>query len=178
MRHEEIARLLPDIFRRSCQPGNMLHAMVEAMELLQEPAEGALRNLPAMFDPYRTRDDFVAYLGGWLDLERLYDMAGPEGAAISTGTGRLRNLCAAAIVLAQWQGTAQGLKMFLEIATGLEGFTIQETVEDKEGRPKPFHIRVWAPAQAQPHKALVERIILQEKPAYATYELRFGEPAA
>lgn len=55
---------------------------------------------------------------------------------------------------------------------------IEGQVPGDDGRPVPFHIRVRAPAEAAPHRALIARIIEQEKPAYVTYELEFKEPVA
>jgi hypothetical protein len=92
---------------------------------------------------------------------------------ISTGTGQLRELIAAAAYLSQWRGTAKGLKLFLETATGMSGFELVENVEDAGGDQPPFHIRILAPPEAQPHVALIERIVDQEKPAYVSYELEF-----
>jgi hypothetical protein len=60
---------------------------------------------------------------------------------------------------------------FLETATGSTGFQIDEHVPDAAGRPRPFHIRVTAPPEVAPHRAMVEQIIEREKPAYVTYEL-------
>jgi hypothetical protein len=81
---------------------------------------------------------------------------------------------AAAAYLSQWRGTARGLLRFLETATGLQGFIIEEQVLDPNGRPRPFHIRVIAPAEAAPYQVLLERVIEFEKPAYVTYELVFN----
>ena len=62
---------------------------------------------------------------------------------------------------------------FLEVATGVAGFVIDEQVLDEEGRARPFHLWVHAPRAAEPYTALVTRIVEQEKPAYVTYDLSF-----
>jgi hypothetical protein len=85
----------------------------------------------------------------------------------------LRELIAAAAFLSQWRGTAKGLLRFLETATGVEGFEIEEHARDANGQPQPFHILVRAPAEAERYRGLVERIIEAEKPAYVTYELTY-----
>ena len=41
----------------------------------------------------------------------------------------------------------------------------------------PFHLRVVAPADAAVYRPLIERVIVAEKPAYATYELVFATGA-
>jgi hypothetical protein len=95
--------------------------------------------------------------------------------------GRLRELIAQAAFLSQWRGTSRGLLRFLEAATGVQGFAIDEQVPGPDGLPRPFHLRVRAPQTTKPYSVLIERIIEIEKPAYVTYELAFetpGQPAS
>ena len=154
-----------------------MQATLDVMEAMHAPSEAVLDNLDATFDPYRTPDDFVAYLATWVDLEALLDI--PRGAtssasaSLSTGVARLRELTAAAMTLSQWRGTRKGLQLLLETATGLTGFEIDEHVIGADGGARPFHIRVTAPGQLVKHRTLVERIIELDKPAYVTYELEF-----
>ena len=63
-----------------------------------------------------------------------------------------------------------GLVRFLETATGVEGFVVDEEV-DAAGRPRPFHCVVRAPAAARRLRDLVQQIVEAEKPAFVTYEL-------
>src|SRR5262249_20661562 len=174
----QIKRLLPSVFQRTAPAGSPLSAILDVMEAMHAPSEAALENLPVTFAPYRTPDAFVAYLASWVDLEVLLDI--PRGAktaaaaTLSTGLGRLRELTAAAITLSQWRGTRKGLELFLETATGMRGFEIEEKVMGADGKPRPFHLRITARGQLVTHRALVERIIELEKPAYVTHELQFG----
>jgi phage tail-like protein len=167
MKRSEIELLLPRIFQRGARPGQPLSALLEVMEALHQPDEEVLERLDAVFNPYWTRDDFCPFLAQWVDLDRILP--------VTTGSGCLRQLIASATELAQWRGTAGGLIRFLETATGMGGFQVDEQVPDEGGRPKPFHFRVVAPAAAAAHRAMILRIIESEKPAYATYELVFGE---
>jgi hypothetical protein len=96
---------------------------------------------------------------------------------VTTGLGRLRELVAAAGEISRWRGTARGLRLFLQTATGVRDFVLDERVPGPDGRPRPFHLRVHAPASLLPHRALLERIIEREKPAYVTYELLFTQPS-
>jgi phage tail-like protein len=185
MKLNEIEQLLPEIFRRTVQPGNPLFALLEVMEALHAPSEEVLAELDRYFDPYRTPDHFVPYLARWVDLHRfLSELPAPErqgetGAAaavpFASGLGRLRDLISAAAYLSKWRGTARGLMRFLETAVGREGFAIDEVVLGPDGRPRPFHLLITAPADAARYRALIERIIDMEKPAYVTYELAFQE---
>jgi phage tail-like protein len=181
----EIARLLPGVFRRTLRPGGPLAALLEVMEAMHAPAEEALERWDATLDPLRTRDDFVPFLARWVDLGRLFESegeaAGPSAARYDLAAavlGRLRELVAAAAGLARRQGTAGGLIRFLETATGVAGFAVEEQVPGPDGLPLPFHVRVRAPAAAAARRALVERIIELEKPAHVTHELVFDKPNA
>ena len=184
MKRTEIERLLPAIFQRTLHPGNPLTALLEIMEALHAPAEAVLERLDSFFDPHRTTDEFVPFLAYWVDLDRLFEEA-PGGKwqvalsryPITSGFGRLRELIAGAAYLSQWRGTKKGLLLFLQTATGVEDFEIEERVLDAGGRPRLFHIKVRASAEGAPHRTLIERIIELEKPAHVTYELEFAEPA-
>jgi len=180
MKREEIDRLLPQVIRQTMRPGSPLNALLEIMERMHAPAEDVLGHLETYFNAYSTPDIFVPYLSSWVDLDRFFPYYSDQPQElqhtvdpISTGTGQLRELIAAAAYLSQWRGTAKGLKVFLETATGMNGFELEENVEDAGGNPRPFHIRILAPAEAEPHVALIERIVEQEKPAYVSYELEF-----
>ena len=178
MKKEQIERLLPSVFQRTAAAGSPLSAILDVMEAMHAPSESALENLPVVFDPHRTPDAFVPYLASWVDLEGLLDIprdtTSSAAASLSTGVGRLRELTAAAMNLSRWRGTRKGLQLFLETATGMSGFEIEETVIGADGRPRPFHLRITAPGQLVKHRSLVERIIELEKPAYVTHELQFG----
>ncbi|MBN9389030.1 MAG: FHA domain-containing protein [Chloroflexi bacterium] len=182
MKQTEIQQLLPEIFQRAVHPGNPLFAVLSVMESLQAPSENILQNLEIHYDPRRSPDRFVAYLASWVNLDRLLSTAPvsasarPEvatSATFPTGLGRLRELVAAAPYLSRWRGTARGLMTFLEIATGLRGFVIEEQPPGPDGLPRPFHLRIQAPAMDPAMRQLVVNIIELEKPAYVTYDLVF-----
>lgn len=181
MKREEIESLLPRLFQRTIRSGSPLNALLEVMELFHAPTEAVLTQLETYFNAYSTPDIFVPYLACWVNLDRFYPFysSHPEELQrsvdpISSGTGQLRELIAAAAYLSHWRGTAKGLKLFLEIATGINGFELLENVDDKDGNPQPFHIRIILPPEAERHIVLIERIVKQEKPAYVSYELEFN----
>jgi phage tail-like protein len=181
MKQTEIERLLPGVFQRTILPGQPLYALLATMEAMHAPSETALTSLEAYFDPYQAPDAFVPFIAGWLDLERFLSLkpakldAATAQTLFPSGLGRLRELVASAAFLSKWQGTARGLIRFLETATGISGFVVEEQVRDERNRVRPFHIRVVGPAEAEVFRPLVERIIDLEKPAYVTYELGFGK---
>ena len=179
MKRTEIEQLLPGIFQRTIQPGNPLDALLAVMEGQHAPDETILTTLDGYFDPYRCPDHFVAYLSGWVDMDRFVTdapLATSETVPpFPSGTGRLRDLIATSSYLARWRGTNKGLLRFLETATGLAGFSIEERVFDEQDKLRPFHIRVRAPQEAARCTALIQKIIESEKPAYVTYELQVGD---
>lgn len=176
MKRTEIEQLLPGVFQRTARAGGPVAALLDVMNAQHAPAENVLARLDDFFNPRRTRDDFVPLLARWLDLAFLLERPGGDklktrsSETISTGLGRLRELVVSAAQLAKWTGTAQGLRRFLQIATGEGGFEIRENV-DRDGRPRPFHLTVVAPRSMNAHRDLIERIIASEKPAYVTCDL-------
>lgn len=171
MQRASIEQLLPSLYQLGATPGSPLEALLDVMEQMHAPDEALLRDIDAVFDPYRTPDALLAFLARWVDLDRLLPPAAHLAAGpvpYPPGYRHLRNLVALAPRLSQERGTARGLIAFLETATGLVGFTVDD---DVDGRP--FHIVVTAPGDAVPLRDLIERIIDMEKPAYATAELGF-----
>lgn len=179
MKHQELKQLLPEIFQRTDQPGSPLHGLLQVMEGLSEPAEKILQQLPVYFDPYSTPESFLPFLASWVDLDRFFSST-PDSAATETDllqlldSGRLRELIVAATRLSKIRGTAAGLRLFLETATGVQGFTIDENVLQENNDVIPFHIKISAPKAAQKYQVMIERIIEQEKPVYVTHSLEFS----
>jgi phage tail-like protein len=176
MKHTDIANLLPRLFQESLGPNTPLSALLQVMEHLHEPSETILAKLDSYFDPYRTPDAFVPFLANWVDLQTLFDQRpGLGNTEMSTplSLGRMRELIASRVAQVRWQGTRQGLVLFLEIATGVTGFEVNEQILNEAGEPMPFHVRVIAPETLRPQAALLERMIELEKPAHVTYDLVF-----
>lgn len=186
-----IARLLPGVFQAALdppaagivEPDTRLAATLGAMEILQSPVEDVLKDLYKYLDPRLAKPRFVPYLAGWVDLDWLL-VASPSEPSVSatplsSGLGHLRELVAAAAEIARWRGTARGLLLILDTATGIPGFAVEENVTmiDDQPVPRRFHLRILAPEETRPYQPLVERVIVAEKPAYATYELVFESAA-
>jgi hypothetical protein len=154
------------------------------MESLHEPDEIILDKLVSYFNPRWAEQPFLPMLAHWVDIDKIYPQfdtvdLGPDWTVDvgSADTGRMRELIALAPRLAQLRGTAQGLKLFLEAATGL-AFHVEDPVADAEGFNIPFHVRVVAPREAESQRELVERVIGIQIPAYVTYELIFAPKTA
>lgn len=178
MKSADIDRLLPGVFQQTLEDDRgPLRALLNVMETLHEPVEELLTEVDAVFDAYRTPDAFVAYLSGWLDLDYLL-IQGPRGNGgyvLPSGIVNLRELIRAGADLMRRRGTRGGLLSFLETATGVTGFSIDDEVPDENGTIRPFHLRVNLPAEAERFRQLVDVIVRAERPAHVTYEL--GPPA-
>jgi phage tail-like protein len=172
MKKEKIAGLLPYVFARAATPGSVLDAVLLAMEKLHEPSEEVLSALDLFFDPLRCPDRFVPMLATWIGLADLLRTAAPGRAptGLEAGSPQLRELVARGAELSRRRGTALGLVEFLQVATGVAGFRIEEGL-DAAGHPREFHITVHAPAEAARHRRLVERAIDLEKPAHITCDI-------
>ena len=180
MKHSDIQKLLPMVYQRSLQEGAPLDALLDAMVSMFTPAETVLENIATYFSPYTAPDAFVRYLAKWVDLDRYLGTTTErqhvtQPLPVVIEPGRLRELVAKAARLSQWRGTAKGLKLFLETATGVGGFQIDESVSDKDGVVRVFHIRIRAPQVAAQFQQLVTRIVNGEKPAYVTYDIEFDK---
>jgi phage tail-like protein len=171
MQRADIEAMLPAVIRRGALPGSPLDAVVSVMEALHAPVEGTLRSLGDTFHPYRCPERFVPFLAGWVDLDRFLSDTGRAGGSLPTGSGRLRQLVADAAVLSKRSGTVEGFVQFLETATGVAGFTVEEDVVDDDGAVRPFVVRLHVPAAALPYLDLVQRIVDSEKPAYLICEV-------
>jgi hypothetical protein len=111
-----------------------------------------------------------------VDLDRLFEPVQGESrpeprSVFPSGLGRLRELIARATDLSQQRGTARGLILFLQIATGVADFSIDENVLDSDKIKLPFHMHVIAPIEAKPFDRLIHRVIDSERPAFVTYKV-------
>lgn len=172
-----IARLLPEVYQAAIVPGGVLDAALAAMEGQHAPAEAALRDLDACFDPRRATEPFLRMLAAWVGLEALVQ------APAATGEGRvmveeasLRELTARAAELSRLRGTAGALRVLLELATGISGFVVEPAPPDAEGRTQPFAAMVSAPAAARPFAALIDIVVAEHKPAFTTVTVSYSSP--
>jgi phage tail-like protein len=195
MKQDEIKNFLPAVFQRTVRAGNPLAAMLDLMEMLHAPAEKILEDVDRFFDARRAPDEFVPFLAHWVNLDRIFfspdiDLDSP----LMPKIGHLRELVATATYLSQWRGTKKGLLLFLQTATGVKDFEIDERVkdsgeqtralnvrgfkidgrvEDAERQIRPFHLKIRAPEALRAQEDLIRRIIESEKPVHLTYELEF-----
>jgi phage tail-like protein len=173
MRSQTIKRLLPAAYQHAADDETVLAALLDAMEVLQAPDEELLGDFDAQFAPYTARDDFLAFLARWVALDHLVGVrrSGSSDPLLIPST-QMRNLIAQAAALAQVRGTSDGMRRFLEIATGVPGFEIVETPDE------PFHFVVRVPVDARAYAGLAKYIVNHEKPAATTADVQVAEATA
>jgi phage tail-like protein len=169
MKRESIARLLPDVFQRTlgAEP-DLLGALLGVMQDLHAPVEDTLARLETAFQTDYTPVSFLAFLAGWLDLDRFLD----EDGQFPPGSERLRALIREAANLYRLCGTRQGLERFLETATGIRGFEVTASAKI------PFHLLVRIPRETEPLREFIHKVVQAEKPAYATVEVMLSDERA
>jgi phage tail-like protein len=176
MNKAAIAGLLPQCVQSAVSAGSPLEALLDCMDFLHKDSENLLQELETFFNPFQTPDTLLPLLAYWVDLDWLLPSSKaaifPDN-QLNVHTGidpnRLANLIAYAASLNKRRGTKQGLKAFLQIATGAVNFDIEESLKT------PFHILIKADISLGNQKALIELIVEKEKPAYATYVVEFVE---
>jgi phage tail-like protein len=164
--------VLPEVFQVSAQRSAPLRALLVAAGDMHAPVMRLLDRIDTVIDPYRAPDALVPYLSRWVDLDWL-TLAEQDGSAGALGVpvARQRDLIASAADLSARRGTAAGLRRFLFLVTGVDGFE----VEDVPGR---FHLIVHVPAAAADQVHLVRRVVEFTKPAHVTDEIIVApEPA-
>jgi phage tail-like protein len=173
-----IAKLLPEVFRETNQPGSVLDAILGVMEAFTSPTENALSSLDAWFDPRRAPDKFLVMLATWVALGPYVDDsqdARDGWSRRSIDLGSLRELVCRGATLSRLRGTRSALLAMLQIATGIAGFEVVENPPGENGQPQPYSFRVHAPAAAKPYEGIVSRIVEREKPAFITAEIVYSE---
>jgi phage tail-like protein len=171
MRREHIERLLPAGFQRAAEPGSILAALLDVMELLHAPSELTLEHVDDLAAGYRAPDRLLPFLVRWVAFDHL--TGGGRVGQDSTGglpIGRLRDLVANAASLSAARGTAAGLSRLLTIVSGIDGFRVDEPAD------APFHIVVVVPPAAAPQIDLIRRVVATEKPAATTSEVVVLDP--
>lgn len=158
---------LPSIFSQDDFSGRFLLIF----EHLLLPVDRQIDHLAQLFDPRMTPGEWLPWLASWVDL--VLDETWPEKTR--------RELIRSAVELYQWRGTAQGLKAYLRIYTGVTP-EIFEPISRLD-LSKPLDARGQLAAHsfvvtlhvANPEtidRDKVIAIIEAEKPAHAAYQLR------
>lgn len=176
MRPAEIATLLPGVIGRTRTPGaagDVLSALLMAMEAMHRPCEDVLSRVPDLFAPQVTDDAMVGFLAGWADVDRYVRNDHDGTPTLPSGLGHLRQLVSLSVELSRRRGTKAGLKLFLEVATGVTGFVV---LDERDGVTPPFHLVVRLPADAEPFRDLVREIVAAERPAHMTFNLDPPDP--
>jgi len=170
MAEDLLLRSLPEVFQVAARTSPPLAALGAVATDLHAPVRALLAGLDRTVDPVRCPPGMVGYLAAWVDLDwlTLPDRHSTTRAALAGGSAPLRDLIAAAADLSARRGTAAGLIRFLHLATGVDGFTVED-------RAAAFHVVVHVPAAAAAQVGAVRRIVDALKPAHVTAEVRLAD---
>ena len=165
MEAREIARLLPEVFRTTMDPGSPLYAVVGAMVALLDPVDRRLDGLDHYFDPFRAPTAMLPYLAHWVDLGwiPIAEAGGGEGVPPE----QLRALIAAAPTLARSRGTRAGLEHMLRAVTRVPAIRVREA----DPQTRAFHLVVEVPRSEAGRVRLVDTVTRAERPAHLTHEI-------
>jgi phage tail-like protein len=166
-----LVTVLPEVFQASAGSSTPLRALAAAADDLQRPVFEVLDTIHHVVDPYRAPGNLVPYLSQWVDLDWLIIQSPDASGArhLGVASARQRDLIANAADLSARRGTPAGMVRFLHLATGADGFE----VEDVRGQ---FHVVVRVPAEAADQIDLVRRIVAAIKPAHITEEVVLAVP--
>lgn len=158
---DRIKRLLPGSYQAAVEqrPQGAVAALIEATHGMLAPVDRRIRALPETLSANGAPDDFVPLLAGWL----------ATGATSRDALPPNREWLRRATEIAQSRGTARGLVLTLEVATGVQGFTVDEGVDD-------FHLTVSAPLHLRGLEGALRSLIDRQRPAHMTYSLEFAAP--
>lgn len=166
MAEHALLGVLPEVFQVAATQSPPLEALAAVATDLHEPVVEVLDRIDEVVDPFRTPEPMVGYLASWVDLGWL-TVPGRDASsrpALAGGSAPLRDLITASADLSARRGTPGGLTEFLRLATGVDGFVVEDV-------PGAFHVTVRAPAAAADQLDTVRRIVDTLKPAHVTAEV-------
>jgi hypothetical protein len=165
MARTSLEAALPQVFVDAGEAGSPLAALIAAGDGMLHPVADTLDHLEVSVNPFLAGDALVCYLAAWVDLDWLTiaEDAHHARSTLPGGVDPLRDLIAASADLSARRGTASGMVRFLELATRVGGFGVSHAGG--------FHLVVELPADAEPHREVVARIVAAIKPAHVTAEL-------
>ena len=137
-------------------------------EALLAPIDRTVENIAYNFDPDVAPADLLPWLGSWLGLA--FDEGWPEE--------RRRELIRSAAMLYHWRGTRRGMSEFVRIYTGVTPEIVEPTLSQlASSRDLAFRftVRLTVPRGTPIDRALLQRIIDAEKPAFAAGTLEVVE---
>ncbi|MGA8015621.1 MAG: phage tail protein I [Candidatus Dormiibacterota bacterium] len=166
-----LGRYLPALF----QEDPFALGLVAGLDEVLSPLLSCLDNLSAYIDPALAPDDFLSWLAGWLGVE--LDDGWPEE--------RRRAILQRAVDLHRMRGTAEGLRLQLELLTGGQVEIAEsggvawsrESGTEMPGEPQPrMTIRVTVDDMGRVDPRALDRLIAESKPAHVVHQLEVAAP--
>lgn len=172
---------LPTVYREV----DLLGRLLKIFEQSLDPAIQTLEMLWAYLDPLTAPEALLPFLAYWVGWP----------SDVNWSTEQQRQLIRRAMEIYRWRGTRQGLKLYLQLYTGLppdapgtpeaeqhisiqetfnQGFVLDQARLDENtlvGGGRPYHFIVRLRSAEPLDEELIRTIIEQEKPIFCTYEL-------
>lgn len=157
---EDYVALLPPIYHGD----PFVHNFLGIFKSILEPLDRMISHIYYYFDPRLAPEHLLPWLATWVDLVL------NENWPIE----RRRELIRFAAELYRTRGTRRGMNRYLRIYSGVEPQIIepgQERPGEAALAPHTFRVIIETPDPSQLDRALIEQIILAEKPAHTAYLL-------
>jgi len=172
---------LPTVYREVDLIGRLLKIFEQSLD----PAIQTLEMLWAYLDPLTAPEALLPFLAYWVGWP----------SDVNWTVDQQRQLIRRAMEIYRWRGTRQGLKLYLQLYTGLpldapgtpeseqhisiqetftQGFVLDQARLDETalvGGGRPYHFIVRLRSAEPLDEALIRTIIEQEKPIFCTYDL-------
>jgi len=161
---------LPPAMRATLAPGTPMHDIVAVMSGIVAERAAVIDAAASLFDPSTTPEAFLPWLAEWYGFDWLFvDPADPRRAlpmarAFPTGAARLRALLVAWPQLTHRRGSADGLRLTLELATGLQSIAVHHV-------PARQHVSAFLLNRSSDLQPWLARLIASERPAHMTWSL-------
>jgi phage tail-like protein len=155
VRYPDISYLdhLPAIYREHPASARRVRGLLAPYEILLDDLDQTLTSLPGRVDPATAPDDWSAYLLRWLGFPPLSDLPADRRRALLDQSPTLLDL----------RGTAEGLRLVLDLVTGGRA-----TVTDAGDRPAGWVLTpagATADPAARPTGLGIDSVVLAQRPA-------------
>lgn len=161
--------LPPVLWQEDSKQGHLLRRFLHVFEDIVEDLDKQVDEIPKIFDPWKTRDEFLPWLASWVSLE--LDESWSERQSRSL----IRNIAN----IYKQRGTLKGLEAYLRIYVGTN-VNIQE-LPPIGSTTHLFDITIDYGEFYDPHERAkrsreIRKIVDREKPAHTHYRIIFNHP--
>lgn len=170
---QTLKNALPQVVRDGIHRAGPLSAVIETMVAMLAPRSALITASPQLIDPVTAPEPLLPWLSGWYGWDWLFiDPVDPRRllsleVAFPPGVERLRALLTASGQLAPLRGQSEGLRLTLQIASGLSSISIKQQTERQ-------HLQVRAPNLPAGWESWLRRMVAAERPLHLTWDLQLA----